>query len=158
MRRGEIALSTNAIVTVVIALVVLVLLIVFVTGGFGSVSALFMGTAKESISPKASSADNLEYAFDNPPLQGEQFLLRVSVFNDGPAAPNVGLKLSCPPGIILGGLRSSPKNIAARETAQYQALGDIDFSAPPSSHICTLSAESATGRTLASTDIVLSLG
>ncbi len=157
MRRGEIALSTNAIVTVVIALVILVLLIVFVTGGFTSVSDIFLGKAKQSIAPQSTTAQTLTWAFDRPPVQGESYLLQVSVYNEGSAASNVRLSLVCPPNILLGTMQSSTKDIPSRATASYQAVGEIDISARSGQHICTLTAKELSGRVIATSDLVLSL-
>ncbi len=157
MRRGEIGLSTNAIVTIVVAMVVLILLIVFITGGFTSVSEVFLGKAKQSIAPQATTADKLSWSFDNPPLQGEQFLLRVSVYNSGPQASGVTLRLLCPAGILQGNLRVSPKTLAPRATAAYQALGDIALDAPFGSHVCSLEAYDSANSVIAATDLILTL-
>jgi hypothetical protein len=152
-------MPTNAIITVVIGLVMLFLIITLVSTGFLGAAKAFLTQSRAATAPSASSITPITINFDKKPLQGEESMARVALYNDGPEASDVALAFSCPPG-VLDVIAMTPKSIAARDQASYIVVVRVPLDAPPGVHLCTITAtaENGSGAVIATSDLPITLG
>ena len=152
-RKGDLAISTNAIVVLIIAVIMLGLIIAFVTKGFSAVSDKFFGQVEQLPPPPTPSGSNpvttSEVIIGRP---GEDFGMKISVYNTlGTAtAPAAGVapSITCLNGGVLDGQVSSivlataqvnPKPIPSRSAVTYTYISKVDKAASPGKHLCTVS-------------------
>lgn len=152
-------MPTNAIVTVTIGIVMLLLIITLVSTGFLGAAKAFLTQSRAATQPTASSINPITIDFDKRPLQGEESMLRIALYNDGPAASNVSLSFSCPPG-VLDVIAMTPKSIAANDQASFLVVTRVPLDAPPGSHLCTIiaTADNGAGAVVATSETVIKLG
>jgi hypothetical protein len=83
MKKGDLSLSTNAIVVLIMALVVLGLAIGFTQGMFSDLRSKLSGYDKEPNAPTASAANPLTTSKqgDFAVSKGEEVVMKISVYN-----------------------------------------------------------------------------
>ena len=83
MKKGDLSLSTNAIVVLIMALVILGLMIGFTQGMFGDLRSKLSGYDKEPDAPHASAANPLTTSKmgDFTVNRGEEVVMKISVYN-----------------------------------------------------------------------------
>jgi hypothetical protein len=147
-RKGDLALSTNAIVVLIIAVIILGLIITFVTQGFGAVSDKFFGQVSELPEPPTPSASrpvtSSQVMVAGP---GEDFGLKIAIFNAG------GESLTASPVITCTNSFSTPiesqvgtRTIPSREYHVFTYVAKLPQNAKPGKNLCTIVA--ATGSTV----------
>lgn len=159
-RKGDLALSTNAIVVLIVAVIILGLIITFITQGFGAVSDRFFGEIENMPNPTTPSASNPITTSDVVVKgRGDDFGFKVSIFNPTSADVTVKPALTCPsagsgPTVLNGLIQANPRTIPARAFETFTVVGTIADDAPEGKQLCLLSVDPATTG-ITSTDVII---
>jgi hypothetical protein len=145
-RKGDLALSTNAIVVLIIAVIVLGLIITFITGGLTAVGRQFEGEFSKVPTPATPSArEPITQAGNLILAPGESFSWKILVFNTetDPLEDDDKVTITCLDGDVLppsGNLNSFGQEVPSRSVSQvYEVTGSIADDAPSGLQVCQLS-------------------
>jgi hypothetical protein len=158
-RKGDLAISTNAIVVLIIAVIMLGLIIAFVQQGFGSVSDRFFGEVEKLPEPVRASASSPVTSSETTIVrQGEQFGMKISVFNTlADEAVETVPALECPDGVLSDDENAEQVNardIATKTAHTFLYVNAIAGDAPVGKQLCQITAELDSDTTV-SADVVL---
>ncbi len=143
-KKGDLALSTNAIVVLIIAVIMLGLIITFVSQGFGAVSDKFFGEVEKMPNPITPSSSNPITTSDVIVKgRGDDFGFKVAVYNPGGDATGVEITLeNCDDVLGSGGvIKSGKRDIASRKSQVFTVVGKIADDAKSGKNLCQVRAE-----------------
>ncbi len=151
-RKGDLALSTNAIVVLIIAVIVLGLIIAFITTSFSTIGDRFLGQVKEMPDPSAptgSSPISFSEAIVGRP--GQPFGMKISIMNKYtasgatgalPATTEVFPIVNCKKGINeyvdIGAVQVTPRAIADGKSETFIYLARLTDGASEGQILCTV--------------------
>jgi hypothetical protein len=134
-KKGDLAISTNAIVILIIAVIMLGLIIGFVNKGFGAVSKKFLQEANKLPDPVAPSASRPITSTENIQAGvGEGFGMKISVYNADPGEKTVEPSIDC--GGIVTDVDSNTQKIPGKSVAVFTVIGKVSDQATPGQHLC----------------------
>ncbi len=146
-KKGDLAISTNAIVVLIIAVIMLGLIIGFVTRGFGAVSDKFFGEVEKLPEPpRASGSEPITASELTLVRQGAQFGTKIAVFNTGEnTATAVKPEISCgTTDIVISqdakDTQVNEKDIPSKEAETFIFMSKIQANAPEGKQLCKLKA------------------
>jgi len=157
-KKGDLALSTNAIVVLIIAVIILGLIITFITQGFGAVESKFLGQIEsmpDPVTPTATRPITFSETLVGSP--GGDFGMKVSVFNPEATAADYRVNISgCT--TVLPAITSNSRSIDARSYATFVIVGEIAATAPPGRALCQLNAVNvSTNVIVSSADLIINV-
>jgi hypothetical protein len=159
MKRAEVGLSTTAVVTIIVSLLILALLIAFTRAEFGKASERFSLAVDESLDARdATREEPLAVLAPASVHRGEQFTLKASVYSRS-ARSDVTLVLTCPEDVLDGALQGSTKDVASSRRVEYVTLGRVHEQSPLGSVVCALDARADGGiaEPFATADVILTV-
>jgi hypothetical protein len=145
-KKGDLAISTNAIVVLIIAVIMLGLIIGFVTKGFGSVSDKFFGEVEKLPEPQTPSASRpITTSELTLAQQGEEFGMKIAIFNAGADASNVKPIITCGDpdrGVIAANSEqaNAEPTLASKSSKTFLYVARIADDAPVGKQLCKVSA------------------
>lgn len=145
-QKGDLALSTNAIVVLIIAVIILGLIITFITQGFGAVEEKFLGqvdSLPDPVAPTASKPVSLTDSLVGSP--GSDFGTKVSVYNEAAGAATYSVAITCTGTVLEGTTQSNARSIEPRGHAIFTVVGKIADGATGGRKLCIVTATPATG-------------
>lgn len=143
-KKGDLAISTNAIVVLIIAVIMLGLIIGFVTKGFGAVSNQFLGTVDKLPNPDQPSSSSPITTSDLTLVsQGGQFGTKISVFNAGNTdATSVKPEISCgDTETVIASSQVNSYTIPAKGYVTFTYLAVVKKDAPIGKQLCQVKAD-----------------
>ncbi len=142
-KKGDLALSTNAIVVLIIAVIILGLIITFITQGFEAVSGQFFEKIEAlPAPPEPTRSSPISLSDVVITGAGEQMGVKVRVLNVGTgSAVDFVPEVSC--GILTADADNPmrPQTIAALESATYTYYGYVSKNAEEKMYSCLVTAE-----------------
>lgn len=138
-RKGDLALSTNAIVVLIIAVLVLGLLISFITGAIGKGSDRFLGELNKLPDPPQPTASRIITSSESAVAQrGDYAGFKFSVYNPFPAENNVAPTfVECGP--VETSVSLAPRVVAGRGVETWTVQAPIKEAASIGKTVCTVS-------------------
>ena len=150
-KKGDLAISTNAIVILIIAVIMLGLIIGFVTKGFGAVSKKFFNEADKITDPQQPSGVKLITTSPEQisVTQGDYIKMKIGVYNKGTADSSVKVqpKLDCGSRTLLvpNTAQANPQTIPAKSSIIYTFIMQTDKNAQLGQTLCQISVVDASG-------------
>ena len=148
-KRGSLSISTNAIVVLIIAVIMLGLIIGLVTRGFSAVERQFIGQIQEnepepgnpSSSQPITLSSNSKFA-----SRGEQVGFKVKILNTlDDDLVNVTPKVECLESTIASGDVAFEQDIETNQVAEYLYSFTVSETAAEDTYLCRILAENDTG-------------
>ncbi len=143
MRKGDLALSTSAIVVLIVAIVVLGIIVTFIIKGFGSVDdQLEKEAMRLPEPPRPTSAQPITMSTATTAKIGGDFLAKVSVYNPCQVAVNAQIvDVACTDTIggfpVTLSVVGNDMEIQSGQTATLTFLGTVTADGPGNS-LCTV--------------------
>ncbi len=157
-RKGDLALSTNAIVVLIIAVLVLGLLISFITGAIGKGSDRFLGELNKLPDPPEPTSSKIITSSESAVAErGEYAGFKFSVYNPFPTekqvAPTFG---TCAP-VNAGSVSLAPRLVAGRSVETWTVQALIKEDASLGKPVCTISVKIVDGTesAIGNSDVVI---
>jgi hypothetical protein len=157
-RKGDLALSTNAIVVLIVAVIILGLIITFITQGFGAVSDRFFGEIENMPNPTTPSASNPITTSDVLVKgRGEDFGFKVSIFNPTAGALTLAPALDCTAAVLNGNIQANARSVGPRAYETFTVVGKVADAAPEGKNLCSLTAVDGTTVVpqISATDVII---
>lgn len=169
-KKGDLALSTNAIVVLIIAVIILGLIIAFITTTFDNATGQLGGFSEIATPETPSSSEPVTQRGSLTLNAGEQFTWKVMIYNPTDtekiaAYPTIECLTKTPAVIDLAydtkGLKGFTQDIGIRDVSTvYEVTGKIARNAPEGAQTCRLSGAVTAGdaeTAFATRDITLTI-
>lgn len=140
-KKGDLALSTNAIVVLIIAVIILGLIITFITQAFDDVSNEFTSFSEIPTPSTPSSGEPITQRGALSINAGDTFTWKLLVYNPTDTAREVTVGITCLNANVVAtpGLKGFSQTVGARDISSvYEITGTIARNAPPGAQTCRL--------------------
>lgn len=153
-KKADLALSTNAIVVLIIAVLILGLLISFITGVFNVGGDKFEAILRDIPDPVVTSSSPLVANGVTAVRRGDDAAFKIGAYNTEPDEASIDPSVTCDVIDPLTITDPAARTVSGFGTAQWTVAGKVLKSASIGQHVCTVTATIG-GRALASDFVIL---